>query len=59
MYTLVKEHRYFLATGMDNLVLRVEEFVSGVAPASQSFRLQLPAAPGRSAKTFYGRRAKA
>jgi hypothetical protein len=54
MFTLTKEHRYLLYTKLDTLVLRIEEYISGVAPWPDKYRIQMPASSGRRAKTFYG-----
>jgi len=54
---ILQEYRYVVQIGNEKHIFRIEELVSGNAIWKEKFRLQIPAAFDREAKTFYGRSA--
>jgi hypothetical protein len=57
VFTLLREHRYFVQVGTDVHTLRVEELVAGPAVWRSKFRLQIPASHGTTAEVIYGENA--
>jgi hypothetical protein len=52
--TILREERYIIFVGSQELVLRIQEFLSGTESWPGRFRLNLPASDSYKARTFYG-----
>jgi hypothetical protein len=57
VFTLLREHRYYVQIGADVHTLRVEELVAGPAVWRSKFRLHIPASHGTTAEIIYGENA--
>lgn len=54
MVTLVREERFIVLIGAEEVILRVQELVSGLELWPQRCRVQIPASHTRGALTCYG-----